>query len=189
MRFEKVVKNGRHISVKSTTFNGPISQLIGAGAALTGVIILSLALLFFGSLEIGALKTKNYQPIEVTITSNPNEFDEVDITYQVNNENYNTKVSAFEEYKKDDKATFYYNPNNPVEIIEAKNSSNPILIIFLIILIFAFSIRLKRRINNYLHYIDPSKYKYDDTEERTYENQSDLRYDDMSDGEHNNIYF
>lgn len=146
--------------------HGPVNYFISASVSLGGIFLCFLILLFVAFLLISNFKTRNYQPVEVTFLHvGVSDFDDAEVSYSVNDVDYIAKLVVDGDYKVGDNATFYCDLSNPARIIEHQSSFNyvfPVFMMFLLIFI-AFIISFKRKINNYLHFINPSRYKYDYT--------------------------
>lgn len=156
--------DGSNNTVDNRIDSGPISNFLGAGAALGGVFIAFIILLFMSFFLFNSYKLKNYQPIDVVVVQcNIDDFDNTVVTYQVNGITYNTKIFTADEYTVGDKVTFYYDINDPNNIVESKTDFNSLILPFFIFLFvfIGFVIIFRRRLNNYLHFLNPEKYKYD----------------------------
>ena len=155
---------GSNNRVNNRIVSGPISNFFRAVAALSGVFIAFIILLFMSFFLFNSYKLRNYQPIEgIVVKNNIDEFDNVLVSYKVNNVDYNSELFIADDYIVGDKVTFYYDINDPNNIVESKTNFNSLILpyfIFLFVFI-GFVVIFRRRLNNYLHFLNPEKFKYD----------------------------
>ena len=147
--------------------NGPVANIIGAITSIITMIIAFIILTFFGFVTLNDYNIrKNYILTTATVIEETGA-KQYTIKYNIDNNEYTNTLFDAEQYNVGDTVNIYYNPDdyNYITYVpqEITFTSNFLPIIFAIFFIIIGFISTKKHFNNFMFYINPQKYKLDNS--------------------------
>ena len=198
MQITRIKRKGNWTTTSQYNLDGPVGNAIGFFLSLGSVIVTGIIFIFVSIFMISDVNNLRYKPVTATVTNiTQNSLgDDFTVAYNVDGNEYSTNIYLNNAVKVGETTQIYYNPSNPEKIAESNKMEMGLVFMFIVIFIIFFSsiIGLKRNFNNFMSYIRPDKYKYDNSEPMSVQGSytGDLDYDDikkLEDGEYNQIRF
>lgn len=142
------------------SFGGPVAHLIGF---ILSVGVVLVAIIIGGLLIFGNIQDKKYDDYTVVQVEVVEKIDDAHykVSYMIENKAYESKVFVPSDYEKGSFFDVYVNPDDYSDLYYKSNSDSSGTLIFIFVLLFALFTGVvsgKNHLNNFLHYINPSKY-------------------------------
>lgn len=165
MQFESFNRTGGLEEGQVVNITGTIGHIGGFIVALLVTAISFLVMVLIVFFNTHSQDFSEFEPVEATITGIPDE-SHYNISYRIEDIDYTGVLFSAADYEKGAIVFLYYDPENPNFIVDSQSSSEvpPWLILFAAVFFGGGIKSMKKHRNNFLHYFNPSKYKYDNSE-------------------------